>query len=152
MSAQHAEAWEHLPSHGKTSSPNRYEIELHNSSNNFMIDDEIRFETPFLNSSLQWQSMPAYNAGNAPLPPTREEKQRILFRTMVLTLGILFTSVMGVVTILWVSLPPMREEDRAYIHMPKSVHDLKELVKVLGHYSEEHYYRVMIVWLTVFLL
>lgn len=115
-------------------------------------NDEIRFESPFLNTSLAWQSVPAHNASNAPLPLTKPEKRRLIIKTVLISVLVLVSSSVTLILILWMSLPPLREEDRAHLHAPRSLEDVKLLSNILGHYNEEHYSRVMIVWITTFLL
>lgn len=152
MSMLHDEAQERLLPLRASQDDSRTVIELRDSSQHAEDDDEIRFETPFLNSALAWQTIPVYNAADAPLPLNTAEKQIIIFRTILFTLCTLFGSVALLLIVLWASLPPIREEDQALVHIPRSFQDLKALCQVIGNYNQEHYYRVMVVWLSVFLL
>lgn len=152
MSMLHDEAQQRMLPLRASQDELRTVIELRDCSKNTEEEDEIRFETPFLNSALAWQTMPVYNAADAPLPLSTAEKQIVIFRAIVLTLGILFGSVALLFFVLWASFPPIREEDLALVHMPRSFQDLKALSQVIGNYNQEHYYRVMVVWLSVFLL
>lgn len=152
MSTLRDEAHQHLLPLRASQDESRTIIELRESSQNTENDDEIRFETPFLNSALAWQTMPLYNAADAPLPLNTAEKQALIFRTVVFLLGTLLGSVTLLFIILWASLPPIREEDQAFVHLPRTFQDLKVFCQVIANYNQEHYYRVMLVWLSVFLL
>ena len=83
MSTLRDEAHQHLLPLRASQDESRTIIELRESSQNTENDDEIRFETPFLNSALAWQTMPVYNAADAPLPLNTAEKQALIFRTVV---------------------------------------------------------------------
>ena len=89
MSTLRGEAHQHLLPLRASQDESRTIIELQESSQNTENDDEIRFETPFLNSALAWQTMPLYNAADAPLPLNTAEKQALIFRTVVFLLGTL---------------------------------------------------------------
>lgn len=151
MTSLHADMHTRTPLTRGSMSDLRNSIELRDTEYSDE-NDEIRFESPFLNTSLAWQSVPAHNASNAPLPLTKPEKQRLIIKTVLISVFVLVSSSVTLILILWVSLPPLREEDRAHLHAPRSLEDVKLLSTILGHYNEEHYSRVMIVWVTTFLL
>ena len=133
MSTLRGEAHQHLLPLRASQDESRTIIELQESSQNTENDDEIRFETPFLNSALAWQTMPLYNAADAPLPLNTAEKQALIFRTVVFLLGTLLGSVTLLFIILWASLPPIREEDQAFVHLPRTFQDLKVFCQVIAN-------------------
>ncbi|KOS15049.1 hypothetical protein Malapachy_1240 [Malassezia pachydermatis] len=114
-------------------------------------DNEIRFDTPFLASSLAWQSVPSHNAADAPLPLSRAEMKRLILRTMTTTSLILMASMALLALILYLALPTFSEEEQAALRIPRSLEQLKSLLQIFGKYSQDHYYRVMLAWISVFL-
>lgn len=123
--------------------------------------DAIELDTPFLPSTLAWQSVPAHNTGNAPLPLAAPERRRLVVRTIYTLAFILVSSLAALVFILWLALPQLNayvmnrfltlSSDRDALRLPQSITQLKELTEVLRRYSHEFYYRVMIAWVAVYL-
>ena len=105
MTSLHADMHTRTPLTRGSMSDLRNSIELRDTEYSDE-NDEIRFESPFLNTSLAWQSVPAHNASNAPLPLTKPEKQRLIIKTVLISVFVLVSSSVTLILILWVSLPP----------------------------------------------
>ncbi|GEM12722.1 SNARE associated Golgi protein, partial [Rhodotorula toruloides] len=65
--------------------------------------------------------------------------------------AILLVSALGMYLVLKVTLPPIDEQDREKVKLPKSFEDLKELNEVLQVYRDRNYYRVMGCFVIVYL-
>jgi len=115
-------------------------------------DDEIHLDTPFMPSTLAWQSLPAYHESHAPLPLPPVERRRLIVRTVSMAMTLLALSAIFVAMVLLLALPPMTPEERAALRVPHSFHQLQQLGEVFSKYNEEHMGAVMTVWVTVFLL
>ncbi|WFD26537.1 hypothetical protein MNAN1_001520 [Malassezia nana] len=114
-------------------------------------EDEVHLDTPFLESTLAWQALPAYHQRDAPLPLAPYERRRVIVRTVVTTVALFAFSVIVVLLILLLALPPMTPEDRAVLRLPRSMHQLQEMSAVCAKYNEEHRNAVLFAWVSVFL-
>ncbi|WFD19723.1 hypothetical protein MCAP1_001959 [Malassezia caprae] len=114
-------------------------------------DDEIHLDTPFLASTLAWQSLPAYHESHAPLPLPPVERRRLIVRTVSVAMTLFALSAIFVAIVLLFALPPMTSEERAAMRIPRSLQQLQQLGEVFSKYNEEHMGAIMFAWVTVFL-
>lgn len=115
-------------------------------------DHEIQLTTPFVASSLAWQSVPSHNAHTAPLPLSAAERKRLFMRTAAVLSMLLVASALALVLIVKLALPVLSEEDRAALRIPRSFEQLQALNTVLQNYSHTHYARVLIAYTACYLL
>lgn len=116
------------------------------------VENEIPLTTPFLASTMAWQSVPSHNASDAPLPMNASDRVRLVFRTVGMLAALLVGSILAVVLIVWLALPVFADEDRSALRIPRTFEQLKALNGVLQNYSHTHLVRVMIAWTTIYLL
>lgn len=114
-------------------------------------EDEVHLDTPFLESTLAWQALPAYHQREAPLPLAPYERRRVIVRTVATTAALFVLSAIVVSLILLFALPPMTPEDRAVLRLPRSIRQLQEISAVCAKYNEEHRNAVLLAWISVFL-
>lgn len=116
------------------------------------VENEIPLTTPFLASTMAWQSVPSHNASDAPLPMNASDRVRLVFRTVGMLAALLVGSILAVVLIVWLALPVFADEDRSALRIPRTFEQLQALNVVLQNYSHTHLVRVMIAWTTIYLL
>ncbi|PKI85286.1 hypothetical protein MVES1_000832 [Malassezia vespertilionis] len=114
-------------------------------------DDDIQLDTPFVTSSMAWQSVPSRNVHTAPISLSTAQRRKILLRTAV-QFAVLFVGGTIVLSLaLWLALPELDNGDREALRIPRSFEQLHTLNKVLKRYNEEHYTRVMLVFVCLYL-
>lgn len=115
------------------------------------LDEEIHMDSPFVSQALDYQSVPAQNAADLPLPIASGERRRLLLRSALKLLLLLGGSIVMLVLTLWIALPLIEPKDRAALRLPRSFEQLQKLERVLQRYSHEHVARVMFSWVTIML-
>ncbi|KAK0533310.1 hypothetical protein OC835_003059 [Tilletia horrida] len=109
-----------------------------------------------------WDSAPSAGIGNgradlenggAPSDPVELSRWRrqVLLRTGVRLFILFVVCTALLVGTLWIALPTIDEKDRPFLKIPKSLADLKALNTVLQHYKNEHYARVALCWIVVYM-
>lgn len=115
-------------------------------------DGEIHLSTPFLPSSLAWQSVPSHNDVHAAPPLSAHERRQLFVRTLAYLAVLLGGAILALIVTVRLALPVIADEDRAAIRIPRNFEQLKVLNDALQHYSHTHFIRVMIAWTSIYLL
>ena len=114
-------------------------------------ESELRLDTPFLDTALEWQSVARYNDSSAPLPLPPRERNRLLIRHM-LRLAVVFVGcTCCVILFVWLMLPELDPEDREKFRIPRSITELHALNKALADYTQDHYAQLITAWITLYL-
>ncbi|WFC96518.1 eukaryotic translation initiation factor 3 subunit A [Malassezia brasiliensis] len=114
-------------------------------------DGEIHLSTPFLPSSLAWQSVPSHNDVHAPPPLSPHARRQLFVRTLAYLAVLLGGAILALIVTVRLALPVIADEDRAAIRIPRNFEQLKALNDALQHYSHTHFFRVMIAWSAIYL-
>lgn len=111
-------------------------------------DDEIRLTTIFPSSSLAWQHMPVHDSDPVISP---SESARLVRMSVLRAFTVFVTCAASLLLVLWLSLPQLSEQDRAQLWVPTSFEKLHQVVNIMTKYSQAHYARVMVAWVSLFL-
>lgn len=112
---------------------------------------ELRLETPFLDTTVEWQGVAHYNDSNAPLPLSPSQRKRLIVRSASKFALLLFGSFVVLAFMLWLLLPTVEGQDRGALRIPLSIEQLHALFSVLQKYTSNHYARTMFAWICILL-
>ncbi len=82
---------------------------------------------------------------------TRVQRRRLLGRALLQLLILFVVCLVGLGGTLWLALPVIAPEDKASFKIPRSFDDLKALNAVLQHYKTDHFARVLLCWVVVYM-
>lgn len=81
----------------------------------------------------------------------RAQRNQLLVRALVQLLALFVVCLIGLAGTLWLALPVISPEDKEHLKIPRSFDDLQQLNTVLQHYKSEHFARVLLCWVVVYM-
>lgn len=137
--------------YGPTVDPGSFELSAHNGHEIDPGEVELRLDTPFMDTAVEWQGVARFNDSNAPLPLSPSQRKRLLLQSAGKFVLCLFGSLTALLLVFWLTLPHMEDDDRAALRIPRNFEQLHALTHALEEYANEHYVRVMFAWACVYL-
>ncbi|SPO48399.1 uncharacterized protein PSANT_06088 [Moesziomyces antarcticus] len=98
-----------------------------------------------------WSAIPPSSSTSSVSDLTRLQRRRLLGRALVQLVVLFVVCLVGLGGTLWLALPVIAPEDKASFKIPRSFDDLKALNAVLQHYKTDHFARVLLCWVVVYM-
>lgn len=115
----------------------------------FGADTEGDEEDPWSAIPRPLPNSPAVIASGAVL--TTAQRKQLLLRALLQLLALFVVCLVGLGGTLWLALPVIAPEDKPNFKLPRSFDELKNLNTVLQHYKSEHFFRVLLCWVIVYM-
>ena len=103
-----------------------------------------------------WSAIPRPLPSSTTIPSTipvltTSQRKALLLRALLQLLALFFICLVGLGGTLWLALPVISPDDKPFFKIPRSFDDLKALNGVLQHYKSEHFTRVLLCWVVVYM-
>ncbi|PWN49895.1 hypothetical protein IE53DRAFT_122629 [Violaceomyces palustris] len=86
-----------------------------------------------------------------PMIMSPEQRRKTLIRSALQLLALFLVCSVGLGGTLWLALPVIDDSDRPFLRIPRSFDQLQDLNRVLQHYKDENFGRVMLSWFIVYM-
>lgn len=101
-----------------------------------------------------WSAIPRPISAASPegiVQLTRAQRKQLLLRALLQLIALFIVCLVGLGGTLYLALPVIDEADKANLKLPRNFNDLKNLNTTLQHYKSEHFQRVLLCWVIIYM-
>ncbi|CDW99879.1 hypothetical protein [Sporisorium scitamineum] len=94
---------------------------------------------------------PSHPAPEEVITLPRAQRNQLLLRALLQLLALFVVCLIGLAGTLYLALPVISPADKTHLKIPRNFDDLQQLNTVLQHYKTEHFGRVLLCWVVVYM-